>query len=45
MAVKTSTLKETRAPYTLTFDESTLAEGSVRVLRGEQTIGILVPPE
>ena len=45
MAVKTLTLKETRAPYTLTFDESTLAEGSVRVLRGEQTIGILVPPE
>ena len=45
MAIKTLTLKETQAPYTLTLDEATLAEGPVRVLRGEQTIGVLVPPD
>ena len=43
--MKTLTLKETQAPYTLTLDEATLAEGPVRVLRGEQTIGVLVPPD
>lgn len=45
MAMKTLILKETQAPYTLTLDEVTLAEGPVRVLRGEQTIGVLVPPD
>jgi len=45
MAMKTLILKETQAPYTLTLDENTLAEGPVRVLRGEQTIGVLVPPD
>ncbi len=45
MSVKTLTLKEEQAPYTLALDEDTLAEGPVRVLRGEQTIGVLVPPE
>ena len=42
--MKTLILKETQAPYTLTLDEGTLAEGPVRVLRGEQTIGVLVSP-
>ena len=45
MIVKTLILKEAQAPYTLTLDEVTLAEGPVRVLRGEQTIGVLVPPD
>ncbi len=45
MSVKTLTLKEGQSPYTLALDEDTLAEGPVRVLRGEQTIGVLVPPE
>ena len=43
--MKTLILKETQAPYTLTLDEATLAKGPVRVLRGEQTIGVLVPPD
>jgi len=43
--VKTLILKETQAPYTLTLDEATLAEGPVRVLWGEQTVGVLVPPD
>jgi hypothetical protein len=43
--VKTLTLKETQSPYTLILNETTLDEGPVRVLRGEQTIGVLVPPE
>ncbi len=45
MVMKTLILKETQAPYTLTLDEVTLAEGPVRVLCGEQTIGVLVPPD
>ncbi len=40
--MKTLILKETQALYTLTLDEATLAEGPVRVLWGEQTIGVLV---
>jgi hypothetical protein len=43
--MKTVILKEAQAPYTLNLDEATLAEGPVRVLRGEQTIGVLVPPD
>jgi hypothetical protein len=43
--VKTVTLKETQAPYTLNLDEAALAEGPVRVLRGGHTIGVLVPPD
>jgi len=43
--VKTLILKEAQAPYTLTLDEGALAEGPVRVLRGEQTIGVVVPPD
>jgi hypothetical protein len=44
-AMKTLTLKETQTLYTLTLDEDALAEGPVRVLRGEQTIGVLVAPD
>ena len=43
--MKTLTLKETQAPYTLTLDEVTLTEGPVRVLRGNQTVGVLVLPD
>lgn len=43
--MKTLALKEAQASYILTLDEVTLAEGPVRVLRGEQTIGVLVPPD
>lgn len=43
--MKTLTLKEGRAPYTLTFDEAWLTEGPVRVLQGDRTIGVLVPPD
>ena len=43
--MKTVALKETQAPYTLDLDEATLAEGPVRVLLGEQTLGILVSPD
>jgi hypothetical protein len=43
--MKTVSLKETQAPYTFTLDEAALAEGPVQVLQGEQTIGILVPPD
>jgi hypothetical protein len=43
--MKTVTLKEAQAPYTLNVDAATLAEGPVRVLRGEQTLGVLVPPD
>lgn len=43
--MKTLILKETQAPYTITLDEAALSEGPVQVLRGERTIGVLVPPE
>jgi len=43
--MKTLILKEARAPYTLTLDEATLAEGPVQVLLGKRTIGVLVPPK
>jgi len=43
--VKTLTLKEMQFLYTLTLNDTTLDEGPVRVLRGEQPIGVLVPPE
>jgi imidazolonepropionase-like amidohydrolase len=43
--VKSLTLKETQSPYTLTIDETTLVDGPVRVLQGERTIGVLVPPD
>jgi hypothetical protein len=43
--MKMVTLKETQPPYTLTLDEAELAEGPVRVVRGEQTIGVLVTPD
>ena len=43
--MKSLTLKETRAPYTLTFDEAWLTEGPVRVLQGDRTIGVLIPPD
>jgi hypothetical protein len=43
--MKTLSLKETQAPYTLTLDEAALAEGPVHVIQGEQIIGVLVPPD
>ncbi|MEE8389657.1 MAG: hypothetical protein V3S14_02525 [Anaerolineae bacterium] len=47
--MKTLILKEAQAPYTLTLDETALAEGPVQVLcvdgEGERVIGIIVPPE
>ena len=43
--MKTLRLKETQSPYTLTIDEAILVDGPVRVLQGEQTIGVLVPPD
>ncbi len=43
--MKTLILKETQASYTLAIDEATLAEGPVRVLRGEHIIGVLVAPD
>jgi hypothetical protein len=43
--MKTVTLKEAHAPYTLDVDDATLAEGPVRVVHGEQTLGVLVPPD
>jgi hypothetical protein len=47
--MKTLVIKETQAPYTLTLDEATLAEGPVMVLcvgsEGERVVGVLVPPE
>jgi hypothetical protein len=44
--MKSLTLKETRAPYyTLTFDTAWLREGPVRVLQGDRTIGVLIPPD
>jgi len=45
MPMKTLNLKEAQAPYTLTLDEATLAEGPVQVLHGEHIIGVLIPPE
>lgn len=45
--MKTLSLKEAQAPYTLTLEETVLAEGPVQVLHsdGEQVIGVLVPPD
>ena len=47
--MKTLVIKETQAPYTLTLDEATLAEGPVTVLcigsEGERVVGVLIPPE
>ena len=43
--MRTLVLKEAQAPYALTIDDATLAEGPVRVVRGGQTIGVLVPPD
>ena len=42
--MRTLVLKEAQAPYALTIDDATLAEGPVRVVRGGETIGVLVPP-
>ncbi len=43
--MKTLTLKEIQAPYTLTLDEAALAEGPVRVMQGDRVVGVLVPPD
>ncbi len=43
--MKTVAVKETQAPYKVTVDEAALDEGPVRVVHGEETLGVLVPPD
>jgi hypothetical protein len=43
--VKTLVLKEAQPLYTLALDEDLLAEGPVRLQRGDETLGILISPQ